>query len=240
MIEIIPAIDLIDGKCVRLMYGDFERKTIYSEDPLDAAKRFEAAGVRRLHMVDLDGAKTGTPVNLNVLERITAGTQLAVDFGGGIKNETSLKSVFESGARMANIGSIAVEEPDRFLSWIEKYGGNRFLLGADQKDGEVAVNGWQTTTEINVFDLLRSYARNGVTKAFVTDIGRDGAMSGPSIDLYQEIISAIPEIDLIASGGVSSIADIHELDRIGCYGVIIGRAIYEGNIKLEELAQYVG
>ena len=240
MIEIIPAIDLIDGKCVRLMYGDFERKTVYSEDPLEVAKRFEASGIRRLHMVDLDGARSGAPVNLHIVERITTGTELVVDFGGGIKNEKSLNSVFDSGAAMANIGSIAVEDPQLLFSWIEKYGGDRFLLGADQKSGRVAVNGWQTSTEVEVLDLLRSYAANGITNAFVTDIDRDGAMTGPSIELYQQVISSIPEIDLFASGGVSSIADIDELHRIGCSGVIIGRAIYEGNIKLEDLARYVG
>src|SRR5688572_30059752 len=170
MIEIIPAIDLIDGKCVRLMHGDFQRMTVYAEKPLEVAKRFEAVGMTRLHMVDLDGARAGVPVNLHVLERVTSGTALVVDFGGGIKNETSLKSVFDSGAQMVNIGSLAVEDPGRFLSWIEKYGGDRFLLGADQKDGRVAVNGWRTTTDVNVLNLLKSYANHGVTKAFVTDV----------------------------------------------------------------------
>ena len=239
MIEIIPAIDLIDGKCVRLIHGDFRRMTVYGDEPLDAARRFEAIGIKRLHMVDLDGARAGVPVNLRVLERVTSGTALVVDFGGGIKSETSLKSVFDSGARMVNIGSLAVEDPGRFLSWIEKYGVDRVLLGADQKDGRVAVNGWRTTTDINVLDLLKNYANHGVTNVFVTDVARDGAMNGPSLELYEQIISSIPEIDLIASGGISSTADIDELERIGCSGVIVGRALFEGKVKPEDLAQYV-
>ncbi len=240
MIEIIPAIDLIDGKCVRLKYGDFDRKTIYSEEPLEVAKRFEAVGIKRLHLVDLDGARAGAPASLAILEKLAHGTDLQIDFGGGIKSEADLVSVFNSGAEIATIGSLAVKEPDLFLSWLEKYEGDRFLLGADQRDGKVAINGWQTTTDLGVIDLVSRYIDKGMTRVFVTDIGRDGAMTGPSIRLYEEIISSIFGIELVASGGVSSIQDIDELERIGCSGVIIGRAIYEGKIKLEDLSRYVG
>ena len=240
MIEIIPAIDLIDGKCVRLMYGDFDRKTVYSERPLEVAKRYEEIGIRRLHMVDLDGARSGRLANLAALECVANGTNLQIDFGGGIKSESDLASVFESGAAIATIGSLALKERDLFLSWLEKFGGDRILLGADQKDGKVAVDGWQMTTDAGVIDFLSDYVDQGLTRAFVTDIGRDGAMKGPSIAMYEEILSLIPSLDLIASGGVSSVKDIDELDRVGCSGVIVGRALYEGKITLEEVSRYVG
>jgi phosphoribosylformimino-5-aminoimidazole carboxamide ribotide isomerase len=240
MIEIIPAIDVIEGKCVRLMYGDFDRKTVYSEMPLEVAKRFEGIGIRRLHLVDLDGARSGRLSNLSVLDGVANGTNLQIDFGGGIKSESDLTSVFDSGAAIATIGSLALKERSLFLSWLDKFGGDRFLLGADQRDGKVAVDGWQMTTDVGVGDFLSEYVDQGVTRAFVTDIGRDGAMNGPSIEIYEEIRSAIPALDLIASGGVSSIEDIDELHRIGCSGVIVGRALYEGNITLEEVARYVG
>lgn len=240
MIEIIPAIDLIDGKCVRLTHGDFARKTIYSDDPLEMAKRFEDVGLKRLHIVDLDGARSGKPVNLRILHRVADGTNLTIDFGGGIKSEADLKAIFAAGASIANIGSLAVREPETFLAWVEKYGGERILLGADAKDGMVAIDGWQTATDIPLLALLRDYAERGVTKTFVTDIGRDGAMAGPSIELYRQIIAAVNGIGLIASGGVRSTGDIDELHRIGCSGVIIGKAIYEGHIKLEDLAAYAG
>jgi len=240
MIEIIPAIDIIDGKCVRLTQGDFDRKTVYSEDPLEAAKRFEAAGMKRLHMVDLDGARSGKPANLHILERVAGRTDLRIDFGGGINSEPDLGAVFDSGAAIANIGSLAVKQPDRFLSWIDKYGRRSILLGADARDGNIAINGWQTSTRISIFDLLAEFAEKGVMSAFVTDIGRDGAMSGPSIELYQQIIRSVPDLELIASGGVRSISDVDHLQRIGCSGVIIGKAIYEKSIGLEELSRYVG
>jgi phosphoribosylformimino-5-aminoimidazole carboxamide ribotide isomerase len=239
MIEIIPAIDLIDGKCVRLMYGDFDRRTVYSDEPLEVAKRFESVGITRLHIVDLDGARSGSPVSLAILERLSHGTDLQIDFGGGLKSESDLRSVFDCGAAIATIGSLAVKDPDLLASWIEKYGGNRFLLGADHKDGKVAIDGWQTTTQLEVLDLLSGYVDKGMTRAFVTDIGRDGAMTGPSVEFYKEILSSIPRIELVASGGVSSVGDIDELDRIGCSGVIVGRAIYEGKISLEDLSRYV-
>ena len=230
--------DIIGGKCVRLINGDFSRSTVYSDDPLETAKRFEAAGLKRLHVVDLDGAKTGKPANLKVLERVANSTTLTIDFGGGLKTELDIANAFAAGASIVNIGSVAVKEPEIFLSWIEKYGSERILLGADAMDGKVAINGWQTKTEIPILALLRNFGECGVTNAFVTDIGCDGAMTGPSFKLYRQITKAVQEINLIASGGVSSTDDIDELYRIGCAGVIIGKAIYEGQIKLEDLAKY--
>ena len=240
MIEIIPAMDLIGGKCVRLTQGDFARETVYSDDPLETAKRFEAAGLTRLHMVDLDGARSGTPANLHVLKRVAAGTSLAIDYGGGIKSETDVTAVFGAGASIVNIGSLAARQPEIFLGWVEKFGGDKILLGADTRKGKVAIDGWQTETLEPILSYLRKYAERGVTKAFVTDIASDGAMAGPSIKLYRKILGAVQEIDLIASGGVRSLDDIDELERIGCTGVIIGRALYEETIKLEELAKYAG
>ena len=238
MIEIIPAIDIIDGKCVRLTHGDFSQKTVYSDDPLDVAKRFESLCLRRVHMVDLDGAKAGHPANLAVLELVAANTTLTIDFGGGIKTEADLRSVFAAGASIANIGSLAAREPETFLDWIQCYGGSRILLGADCRNERIAVNGWRTETEISIFEFLRRMHGAGLKRAFVTDIGRDGGMRGPSVELYARILKENPELELIASGGVSSIRDFEELDRIGCRGVIVGKAIYEGRITEEELAQY--
>ena len=238
MIEIIPAIDIIDGKCVRLMHGDFARKTVYADDPLEAAKRFEGHGIRRLHMVDLDGARSGRPTNLEVLKRVASGTDLVIDFGGGVKTGDDVEAVLEAGAVIVNVGSVAVRKPELFLEWIGMYGGDRMLLGADCKDRKVSIDGWQTATAVSILDLLKDYAEKGVKTAFVTDIGRDGAMAGPSVDLYGEILAAVPGLRLIASGGVSSIADVESLDAIGCSAVIIGKAIYEGRISDQELARY--
>ena len=238
MIEVIPAIDIIEGECVRLTHGDFSQKTVYSDDPLEVAKRFESIGLRRLHLVDLDGAKGGKPSNLPVLERVAAGTNLTIDFGGGIKTEADLQSAFGAGASMANIGSLAVMEPDTFVVWLDKFGSDRILLGADCRNELISVNGWQTGTDVSVFDFLKRMSEAGVRNTFVTDIGRDGAMSGPSLWLYERIIADLPDFELIASGGVSSIRDVEELDRIGCRGVIVGKAIYEGRITEEELARY--
>ena len=240
MIEIIPAIDLIDGKCVRLTRGDFSRKTTYSDDPLATAKTFESAGLKRLHMVDLDGARTGKPRNLGVLEKVAAETALKIDFGGGVRSEADLRGVFDAGAAIANIGSVAVQAPDLFRSWITKFGGDRILLGADIRDGMIAVNGWQTKTRNPIVDQLERFVRDGVSNVFVTDIDRDGSLSGPATELYKKILAAVPGVNLIASGGVSTRGDIVELDRIGCHGVIVGKAIYEGRIALKEMAAYVG
>ncbi|MDQ3220507.1 MAG: 1-(5-phosphoribosyl)-5-[(5-phosphoribosylamino)methylideneamino]imidazole-4-carboxamide isomerase [Acidobacteriota bacterium] len=240
MIEIIPAMDLIGGKCVRLTQGDFSRETVYSDDPLDTAKRFEAAGLKRLHMVDLDGARSGTPANLHVLKYIASATSLVIDYGGGVKSETDVAAIFGAGAAMINIGSVAVRQPESFIGWLEKFGNNKFLLGADSKNGKVAIDGWQTSTKVPIIAFLRDFAERGVTHVFVTDIASDGAMAGPALELYRKILEEVQEIDLIASGGVRSIDDIDELESIGCSGVIIGRALYENMIRLEDLAKYAG
>jgi phosphoribosylformimino-5-aminoimidazole carboxamide ribotide isomerase len=238
MIEMIPAIDIIDGKCVRLTHGDFARKTVYADDPVEVAKRYETIGLRRLHMVDLDGARGGSPANIHALERVASRTNLKVDFGGGIKTDADVAAVFDAGAAIVNVGSKAVKDPETFLNWIERFGGDRILLGADCKNGMVAISGWQEQTDISICDMLNNYFEKGVGSAFVTDIGRDGAMTGPSVDLYKQILADLPELDLIASGGVSSVEDVEELDRIGCSGVIVGKAIYEGRITDRDLRQY--
>lgn len=240
MIEIIPAMDLIGGKCVRLVQGDFSRETVYSDDPLETAKRFEAAGLKRLHIVDLDGARAGTPANLHILKRVAGGTSLTIDFGGGVKSESDVASVFSAGAAIVNIGSLAVRQPETFLSWVEKFGADRILLGADTAKGKVAVDAWQTKTKVVLIDFLKDLAARGVRRAFVTDIASDGAMAGPAFKLYRRIVEAVPDIELIASGGVRSVKDIDELERIGCSGVIVGKALYEQTIKLEDLAKYAG
>jgi len=233
--EIIPAIDIIDGKCVRLTEGDYTQKKIYNENPLEVAKSFEAAGIKRLHLVDLDGAKAGKVTNWKVLESIAQGTSLVIDFGGGIKKETDLKIVFDSGAALATIGSLAVKEPDLFETWLKKYGENKFLLGADVKGENIAVGGWLETTDETIIDFIQKYISKGVSQLFCTDISKDGKLEGPSINLYQKIIQQFPELYFIASGGVSSMKDIDELRAIGCSGVIVGKAIYEGRIKISEL-----
>jgi phosphoribosylformimino-5-aminoimidazole carboxamide ribotide isomerase len=240
MIQIIPAIDLMEGKCVRLTRGDFASKSTYSDDPVETAKAFEAIGIRRLHMVDLDGARSGKLQNIPVLERVAAETSLVIDFGGGVRSNADLHDVFNAGAAIANIGSVAVKDPELFLSWLEKYGGERILLGADTRNGLIAVNGWQAESDVGVVDLLERFVRKGARNVFVTDIDRDGSLGGPSIELYEEILASVPDINLIASGGVRDLGDIASLERIGCSGVIIGKAIYEGRIALKELAEYVG
>jgi phosphoribosylformimino-5-aminoimidazole carboxamide ribotide isomerase len=233
MIEIIPAIDLIDGKCVRLSQGDFARKKIYSKNPLDVAKEFENANFKRLHIVDLDGAKSGKITNLNILEKIAQNTNLTIDFGGGIKTDEDIKAVFDAGAAMASIGSIAVKDKETFFAWLEKYGGKKILLGSDVKDKKLAINGWQTTTEIEILPFLKEYFARGVRQVFVTDIAKDGLLQGSSNEIYEEILKEIPTLKLIASGGVSSVEDIQTLHKIGCSGVIVGKAIYEERIKLK-------
>lgn len=240
MIEVIPAIDLIDGKCVRLMQGDLSRKTVYSDDPVETAKRFAAAGLKRLHIVDLDGAMSGTPANIRVLEKVANAVDAVIDYGGGIKTEANVKEVFDAGAKAVNIGSIAVAEPELFFSWVDHFGGDSILLGADVRDRMLTVNGWKNVIEIDVVTFLRDYRARGARRAFVTDAVRDGTLDGPATQLYTEIRASVPDLSLIASGGVSSVADIETLDRIGCDGVIIGKAIYEERIRLEELTSYAG
>ena len=233
--QIIPAIDIIDGKCVRLTQGDYGQKTIYNENPLEVAKEFEAAGLQRLHLVDLDGAKAGAVQNWKVLESIASNTSLIIDFGGGIKKEEDLNIVFQSGASLATIGSLAVKQADIFVQWLEKYGADKFLLGADVKEEKIAVSGWLETTDIDIYDFIRDYISKGIQQVFCTDVSKDGKLEGPSVALYQNIIGRFPSLHFIASGGVSSVKDLEDLKAIGCAGAIVGKAIYEGRIKLDEL-----
>ena len=237
--EIIPAIDIIDGKCVRLTQGDYAQKKVYNESPLEVAKQFEAAGIKRLHLVDLDGAKAGKVQNWNVLESIAKGTKLIIDFGGGIKQETDLKIVFESGAKLATIGSLAVKDEATFTSWIEQYGADCFFLGADVKEEKIAIGGWLEATEIDVYQFIGTYIKKGITQIFCTDISKDGKLEGPSTELYQKILHKFNSILFVASGGVSSVDDLRILKKIGCNGVIIGKAIYEGRITLKELIPFI-
>ncbi|MDE3145061.1 MAG: 1-(5-phosphoribosyl)-5-[(5-phosphoribosylamino)methylideneamino]imidazole-4-carboxamide isomerase [Bacteroidota bacterium] len=232
---IIPAIDIIDGKCVRLTQGDYHQKTIYNEHPLEVAKQFEDAGLQRLHLVDLDGAKAGAVKNWKVLETIAANTSLIIDFGGGIKTEKDVDVVFNSGAALATVGSIAVKNKNIFLSWFEKYGADKFLLGADVKDEKIAVAGWLETTDIDIYDFIESYVQKGVQQIFCTDVSKDGKLEGPSIELYENIISKFPSLHFIASGGVATIDDLIELQQIGCAAAIVGKAIYEGRIDISDL-----
>jgi len=234
-IEIIPAIDIIEGKCVRLSQGDYLQKTIYNEDPLEVAQMFEAAGLKRLHLVDLDGAKAHHIVNQKVLERIATHTKLIIDFGGGLKSDEDLKIAFESGASMVTGGSIAVKSPEIFLSWIEKYGNEKIILGADAKDEKISVSGWQEDTGTDIYSFIKSWCTKGINKIISTDISRDGMLTGPSTLLYKSMLQSFPDIYLIASGGVSSMADILELQDADIPAVIIGKAIYEGRITMKEI-----
>lgn len=238
--QIIPAIDIIDGKCVRLTQGDYAQKTIYNENPLEVALQFQDAGLQRLHLVDLDGAKAGAVKNWKVLEQLTAKTSMVIDFGGGIKKEEDLRIVFDSGAAYATIGSLAVKEEAKFVSWLESYGAAKFLLGADVKDEKIAVDGWLETTEIHIWDFIEQYKTHGITQLFCTDVSKDGKLEGPSIALYQKIITQFPDLHFIASGGVSSCADLEQLKEIGCKGAIVGKAIYENRISLNELSIFNG
>jgi phosphoribosylformimino-5-aminoimidazole carboxamide ribotide isomerase len=232
---IIPAIDIIEGKCVRLTQGDFAQKKIYNEHPLEVAKQFEDVGLARLHLVDLDGAKASTVKNWKVLETIASKTSLLIDFGGGIKREEDVKIVFSSGAVLATIGSMAVKHSEEFVKWLLIFGADKFLLGADVKDEKIAVSGWLETTDILIYDFIQKHIEHGIKQIFCTDINKDGKLEGPSIELYKNIISKFPKLHFIASGGVSSLKDLDELKEIGCKGVIIGKAIYENKITLDEL-----
>lgn len=236
--QIIPAIDIIDGKCVRLTEGDYAQKTIYNENPLEVAKAFEAAGIQRLHLVDLDGAKAGAVKNWKVLESIALNTKLVIDFGGGIKTDNDVSLVFERGATLATIGSIAVANPALFLSWVKTYGADRFFLGADVKDNLIAVNGWMQTSNIAIDSFIGDYLTHGISNIFCTDVSKDGRLEGPSTALYQSLIQLFPNLKLVASGGVSSLQDLETLDAIGCAGAIVGKAIYENRISLESLQQF--
>jgi len=239
VIEIIPAIDLIDGKCVRLSQGDYAQKTVYNENPLEVAKMFADAGIRRLHLVDLDGAKAHHIVNHKVLERITSGTDLVVDFGGGLKSDDDLRIAFECGASMVTGGSIAVKNPDVFSSWISKFGAEKIILGADVKDEKIAVGGWLETTELELLPFIKNYIQQGITKIICTDISKDGMLQGPALELYKKMLAAQPDMYLIASGGVSSVRDIELLHEAAVPAVITGKAIYEGRITLKELSRFI-
>jgi phosphoribosylformimino-5-aminoimidazole carboxamide ribotide isomerase len=233
--EIIPAIDIIDGKCVRLTEGDYAQKKIYNEYPLEVAMQFEDVGLTRLHLVDLDGAKAGTVKNWKVLETIAGKTKLIIDFGGGIKTSNDVTTIFNCGAALATVGSIAVKNENEFLSWLPVFGADKFLLGADVKNEKIAVGGWLETTDMWVYDLMEKYMAHGITQMFCTDVSKDGRLEGPSVQLYQNIISKFPSLHFIASGGVSSMHDLYELQSIGCKGAIVGKAIYEGRIRISDL-----
>ena len=238
MIEIIPAIDLIDGKCVRLTQGDYNQKKVYSEDPLEIAKQFESVGIKRLHLVDLDGAKAKHIINHKVLESITSNTSLHVDFGGGLQSDEDLKIAFDCGAKQITGGSIAVKNEEMFSSWIEKFGAEKIILGADAKDRMIAISGWQETTQVSVFDIIDKYTKKGIKYTISTDVAKDGLLQGPSFDLYADMQKQFPELNIVASGGVTYFSDIEKLDEMGIFAVIVGKAFYEGNISLKDFEKY--
>ncbi len=235
--QIIPAIDIINGKCVRLTKGDYAKQIIYHDDPLDAAKSFEDVGLRRLHIVDLDGAKAGSIQNLKVLESIATNTNLVIDFGGGIKNINDVSSVFNAGALLVTLGSIAVKHPETVEEWLIEFGADKILIGADVLDKKIKISGWTEDGDITIFDFIGKMVALGALHIFCTDISKDGVMQGPSVELYKNIMKLFPSLQFIASGGVSNIQDVIELQNIGCSGVIIGKAIYEGKVTLKELAE---
>ncbi|MGY6742994.1 MAG: 1-(5-phosphoribosyl)-5-[(5-phosphoribosylamino)methylideneamino]imidazole-4-carboxamide isomerase [Cecembia sp.] len=235
---IIPAIDMIGGKCVRLTQGDYNQKKEYHDSPFEMAKRFEDAGISRLHLVDLDGAKEKRIINGESLRAIASGTALKIDFGGGVQSDESIEEALSLGAHQVTGGSIAVKNPEMFEGWLEKYGGEKIILGADAKDRKIAISGWQETTSLDLIDFIKGYHAKGVTYVICTDVAKDGLLKGPSIELYQEILAEIPGIKLIASGGVSEIKDLEALSKVGVYGTIVGKAYYEGRITLEQLASF--
>ena len=235
--QIIPAIDLIEGKCVRLTQGDYAQKKIYNEKPLEVAKQFEGAGLTRLHLVDLDGAKAKKVVNWKVLEAIAGKTTLHVDFGGGVQSDDDLRVVFECGARQVTGGSVAVKQPDVFENWLKTYGSKKIILGADAKNEKIAVSGWEEGTELWVYDFVEKYQEKGVKYIISTDVAKDGLLQGPSFDLYKNLQDRCPEMNVIASGGVSDMGDLERLAEMNLYGVIVGKAIYEGRVTLAELSK---
>ena len=234
-IELRPAIDIINGQCVRLTKGDYNQKTVYRDSPAEVAKEFEALGFERLHVVDLDGAKSKHIVNDAVLKAITSQTSLTVDFGGGIKTDEDLEKAFAAGAAMVTVGSVAVTNPDLFMGWLEKYGADRMILGADVRHGKISINGWKEDSSEDLLPFLKKYVDAGVRNVLCTEISKDGTLAGPAIDLYKRVMEAYPELHLIASGGVSSKEDIVALDEAGIPAVVFGKAIYEGRIDLREL-----
>lgn len=239
MIELIPAIDIIDGKCVRLSQGDYNSKKIYNENPLEVAKEFEANGIRRLHVVDLDGAASHHIVNYRVLDMIASRTSLIIDFGGGIKTDEDMLIAFENGAQMVTLGSVAVKNPDLFKKWLYQYGAEKIILGADAKDKRIAVSGWMEDSSLELIPFLHDYTKEGIYKVLCTDISKDGMLQGPSIALYKEIMKEFPEMHLIASGGVSCLQDLIALEEAGIPAVVFGKALYEGRITMKDLNRFM-
>lgn len=239
MIELIPAIDIIDGKCVRLSQGDYNRRKEYSASPADVAREMEDHGIRRLHVVDLDGAKSKHVVNWRTLEQIANATELVIDFGGGVKTDEDLRIVFDCGAQMVTGGSIAVKEPETFERWLQKYGADRLILGADVKDGKIAVSGWLEDSDRELMAFLNAYIYKGVKQVICTDISKDGMLQGPAVSLYQDILAQFPDLQLIASGGVGSMADIEALAEAKVPGVIFGKALYEGRITFNDIEKFL-
>lgn len=237
MIEIIPAIDIIGGKCVRLTRGEYSTSKVYSDDPVDMAKRFVDAGCRSLHLVDLDGAKSNHIVNHRTLEQVASRTPLTVDFGGGLKSDDDLRIAFDSGAAMVTGGSIAVRRPDTFLRWLDTYGFDRIILGADARGGKIAAEGWTATSDRDIVPFIEGYASHGIRRVISTEISVDGTLEGPAVSLYRRILDILPELWLVASGGVGSISDIETLDAAGVPAVIVGKAIYEGRISLSDISR---
>lgn len=239
MIELIPAIDIIDGKCVRLSQGDYDTKKIYNENPLEVAKEFEANGIQRLHVVDLDGAKSSHVVNYKALDAIAGHTSLTIDFGGGIKTDEDLMIAFENGAHMVTLGSVAVKKPELFKKWLHQYGAEKIILGADVKDNRISVSGWLEEGPQELMPFLTDYTQEGVSKVLCTDISRDGMLQGPSIELYKQVMQRFPTMHLIASGGVSGVDDIIRLDEAGIPAVVFGKALYEGRITMKDLKRFM-
>lgn len=239
MTTIIPAIDIIEGKCVRLNQGDYSQKKVYNENPLEVAKMFEGAGLTNLHLVDLDGAKAKKVINYRVLEQIASRTNLVIDFGGGIQSDEDLHIAFESGAQMVTGGSVAIKDQSLFEKWLSSYGANRIILGADAKDRMVAVSGWQEQSERDVVNFIDEYVQKGVKRVISTDVSKDGMLQGLSLELYAEIMDVCPQVDLIASGGVSSMDDIYKVAEMDMVGVIVGKAIYEGCITISDISNYI-
>ncbi|WP_143961561.1 1-(5-phosphoribosyl)-5-[(5-phosphoribosylamino)methylideneamino]imidazole-4-carboxamide isomerase [Litoribacter populi] len=236
--EIIPAIDVIGGKCVRLTQGDYSQQKTYHDSPLEMAKRFEQAGIRRLHLVDLDGAKQKQIVNKQVLEDIVQNTSLKVDFGGGVQSDEDIAMAFKAGASQITGGSVAIRKPDLFDRWIQKYGAEKIILGADAKNRKIAIGGWEESTELDVVEFIAMYKEKGLSYVICTDVAKDGLLQGPSLELYAEILKEVPGIKLIASGGVSNLGDLEKLAELGVWGAIVGKAYYEGRVTLEELAAF--
>lgn len=237
--KVIPAIDIISGKCVRLTKGDFNTMKIYNESPLEVAKTFEGSGVKNLHLVDLDGSKAKKIINYKILENIASKTKLNIDFGGGLRSDEDIKIAFNSGAHQITGGSIAINNRNLFSNWIKTYGPDKIILGADCRNRYISINGWQDNVDVNVVDFIRDYVENGVKNVVCTDIEKDGMLKGPSLQLYKEMIMYIGELNLIASGGVSSMDDMHQLKDLGCYGVILGKAIYENKISLQQIEKFI-